>query len=82
MFFLNWINTNPQETISYFTFYIFKGITAYITLYLLTILTSGQIEIITTQFNTDNDGTPTPIITPEHQIVHTHLNQTIKEMVN
>ena len=73
MFFLNWINTNPQETISYFTFYIFKGIVVYITLYLLTILTSGQIEIITTQFNTE---------TPEHQIVHTHLNQTIKEMAN
>ena len=73
MFFLNWINTNPQETIFYFTFYIFKGIAAYITLYLLTILTSGQIEIITAQFNTE---------TPEHQIVHIHLNQTIKEMVN
>lgn len=76
MFFLNWINANPQETISYFTFYIFKGIVAYITLYLLTILTSGQIEIIITQFNTDNDGTP------KHQITYTHLNQTIKEMAN
>lgn len=51
MFFLDWIGINPQETISYFSFYILKGTIAYITLYLLMLITSGRIEILTTNFN-------------------------------
>lgn len=80
MFFLDWIGINPQETISYFSFYILKGTIAYITLYLLMLITLGRIEILTTNFDHNNGGSPTQILTPEIQTIH--IEQTIKEMAN
>ena len=77
MFFLDWIGINPQETISYFSFYILKGTIAYITLYLLMLITSERIEILTTNFDHNNGGSPTQILTPEIQTIH--IDQIIKE---